>query len=434
MRIRGALIDIAVSCEGSFVWGIGVGHHVYFRNGANDKWTQIPGKLQRISVAGLGKHVWAVNKHNDIFYRTGIEGKWRHIPGQLNEISVSGDGEHIWGLSVGNDVYYKNGVEGEWKRYSGIKLSKISVSSNAHHLWGVDSTNKIYYRHGHTGHKWVSVPGKLTEVSALNSGYVWGVDPANNIYTRREKEVKHDQEWLLAPGRLSFIQASGDGKHIWGINSFGKVFYRPGINALWFHMPGNRLKLITLSNNGYHIYGLGSGPKKQLWYRQGVFGKWQLQKEGSGKFKDIAISGNGYYLWALDVAGYIYYRTMSEKWKHIGDYKPVIRRPMKLRQILVSTDGNHVWGINLRNDKIVYRPGGVSGRWKTISSTLTFKYISISSNDGHIWGISPDNYIWYRTGYKGKWYNIAGKLKQISPADDTKHIWGVDQMNRVFYR
>ena len=101
---------------------------------------------------------------------------------------------------------------------------------------------------------------------------------------------------------------------------------------------------------------------------------------------------------------------------------------IRWKQVSVSQDGGHVWGVN-RNDQIYYRRG-VNGKWIKVSGNL--KYVSVS-NGTHVWGVNKNNQIYYRRGFGGKWMRVSGGLKQISISGNGKHLWGVSSKDEIYY-
>ena len=104
-----------------------------------------------------------------------------------------------------------------------------------------------------------------------------------------------------------------------------------------------------------------------------------------------------------------------------------------LKQISVSRDGSHVWGVN-SGDKIYYRKGFINifNHWRRISGRL--KHVSVSGDGNHIWGYvnKRDDYIYYRNGVNGRWIRVPGGLSQISVSDDGNHVWGVNKHGLIY--
>ena len=83
-----------------------------------------------------------------------------------------------------------------------------------------------------------------------------------------------------------------------------------------------------------------------------------------------------------------------------------------------------------RSDEIFYR-FGKNGRWEKIDGRL--KQISVSADGQHVWGVNKNDEIYYRFGKDGKWEKIDGGLKQISVSADGQHVWGVNRNDEIYY-
>ena len=82
-----------------------------------------------------------------------------------------------------------------------------------------------------------------------------------------------------------------------------------------------------------------------------------------------------------------------------------------MKNVAVSGDGNHVWGVNI-HDKVYYRAGRSAGRWTAVDGALI--QVSVSGDGNHVWGVNSNDQIYYRAGFSGSWTRIGGALKQVS--------------------
>lgn len=73
-----------------------------------------------------------------------------------------------------------------------------------------------------------------------------------------------------------------------------------------------------------------------------------------------------------------------------------------MQWVSVSGDGSKVYGVTA-NDKgrCFFRDGGFIGEWKQIDGFM--KQICVSANGEHVWGVNYDELVFYRKGggYKG---------------------------------
>ena len=64
---------------------------------------------------------------------------------------------------------------------------------------------------------------------------------------------------------------SGDGNHVWGVNSIDDIYYMPGENGSWTRV-GGKLKHVSVSHDGSHVWGVNSND--DIYYRGGYDGSW----------------------------------------------------------------------------------------------------------------------------------------------------------------
>ena len=66
---------------------------------------------------------------------------------------------------------------------------------------------------------WTQISGNLTQVSVSGDGsHVWGVNTNDNIYYRNGKdgdaEESSSHKWTLISGKLTQVSVSKDGNHV----------------------------------------------------------------------------------------------------------------------------------------------------------------------------------------------------------------------------
>jgi len=98
--------------------------------------------------------------------------------------------------------------------------------------------------------RWILLPGRLTHVSASGNGYIWGVNKYDQIYKCKKP---CSGSWEKVNGLLKQLDA-GQG-YVYGVNANKDIFSRPvdGSGA-WKHIPG-KLKHITGSGM-YYVFGV----------------------------------------------------------------------------------------------------------------------------------------------------------------------------------
>ena len=72
---------------------------------------------------------------------------------------------------------------------------------------------------------------------------------------------------------------------------------------------------------------------------------------------------------------------------------------------------------------------------KSWTSEVVLKQISVSGDGSHVWGVNYNDMIYYRNGFSdNRWTNISGSLKQISVSGDGNHIWGVNNNDIIYMK
>ena len=60
-------------------------------------------------------------------------------------------------------------------------------------------------------------------------------------------------------------------------------------------------------------------------------------------------------------------------------------------------------------------------------------WISVSSDGDHVWGINDCSEVFYRAGAGGgEWSRIPGRLSQVCTREDGKRVWGLDTNGYVW--
>lgn len=138
-----------------------------------------------------------------------------------------------------------------------------------------------------------------------------------------------------------------------------------------------------------------------------------------GALKQVSVSKDGKHVWGVNIHDNIYYKNgLAGGWKHI---------PGKLKQIEVSDDGSKVWGVNSGNN--VYTRDGLAGNWKHVSG-IQLKWVSVgAAND--VWGIDLREGIRYLED--GDWKQVPGHLSNID-VSDTGVVVGVNRHGQVYRR
>ena len=104
----------------------------------------------------------------------------------------------------------------------------------------------------------------------------------------------------------------------------------------------------------------------------------------------------------------------------------------RLKQVSVSRDGNHIWGVN-SEDMIYYRNGVCDTNWTQVEPTESrLKQVSVSGDGNHVWGVNSEDMIYYRNGVHSdkKWTQVepwkSFKTSKCKCRRDPSYVWGVN--------
>jgi len=343
VRRTGTLKVVSYSGDGSIGWGVDFDGDVFYRGGYSAKWLQVTGNLKYIEVSEDGQHVWGTNFADIIYYRNGKLDFWKGMQGRAKQITVSGDGSHVYAVDRNDDVHYLNGYPGFFqpdnraaRNLGGAKMVEVTVSESGDNIYGVDSNNEAWHTRG-IDHPWIRVPGSYISLSVAQEDELWTVNPENKMMWR----VAPNTPFIEINGSYMYVEASADGKHVWGINSPHYVMF--------YLQDNNRFKSID---------------------------------EADARAKQISVSANGDHVWYVNPINVVYYRN------GYGAVQQDISPDLKLRQISVSGDGNHVWGVGADNKKVYYRDG-VAGTWIEAEAP-ELDYVSVSGDGTTLYGINKD--------------------------------------------
>ena len=541
IKVPGQLYRVSVSADGNHIWGInGVGN-IYYRQGFKGSWQLVPGKLHKsIAVSGDGSHVWGVNKQMMIYYRAGFSGTWQKVPGALVKISVSQCGGHVWGVNKEDNIYYRPGFGGSWVHVHG-KLKQIAVSANGAHVWGVNRFQDIFYRAAGAA-SWTKVPGKLISINVSGDGrYVWGTNKGHDIFFKDfslglmsawtkttfgklvyisvsnhwvtlngniqtkpaiidgiddvdddddsvdlipdgpDSDIESDGEetdvddeeppygnynpdpedsdsdsdddidgagyevddpddddapkngkFTCVPGKFIMVNVSLDGKHVWGCTTDFKVYYRTGVNGEWQEVDAPPMQWVSVSGDGSKVYGVTANDKGRCFFRDGGFiGEW---KQIDGFMKQICVSANGEHVWGVNYDELVFYRKGGgyegvPSWKVDG---------LHASHITVSANGDHVWGLQSKVEfpRIFHRQGygaGSADEWEDMGGCAQTIHCSDAKT---CWSVNAASNVYERLPEDTvgrKWKRVDGYMEQISVSENAEHVWAVDPDGNVWY-
>lgn len=225
----------AISADtGHPVWGVDMSGNVWAYSGGSN-WVRFPGGLKRISVGG--SRVWGINASGTIYWRNGVNGDWTQVPGALADIAAGVDDE-VWGINASGMVYQWDGSD--WAAKPGI-LKQISVGS-AKQVWGVNPAGDLF-QWSDAAQDWQrrTAPAGLLQVSVGADGTVCAVDGAGHIFRRKD-----DGSWITLPGGLAEVSVASS-IEIWGANGAGQIYRWVTASNDWELLPGGQLAWVSVS-------------------------------------------------------------------------------------------------------------------------------------------------------------------------------------------
>jgi hypothetical protein len=237
--------------------------------------------------------------------------------GEPKLASLATDGESLWGVDMnGRARHYSDGI---WEDAGGDGLIQLAVSYARGTIWAVCRDGRVIHRSTRPGGKWSALPvGRAMKFVAVaaDGKTVWLVDTASGVHIYSCCE----NAWRRVSGWLEQISVSYDGSHICGVNANGELFrcnwsdakskLLDGLDACgadsgWMHMSG-LLVQIALSGNGRHMWGVNRAG--QVYYTSDVASQW-CRIEG-GRLQSVLSSWDGRAAWGLDHSGYVWEFTV----------------------------------------------------------------------------------------------------------------------------
>lgn len=215
-------------------------------------------ELSQVSLNKNAKDVWGVNSYGDIYQRNGENGSWKSVSGSLKQISVSGNSNHIYGANSDREAYYRNGNNGGWERI-GKDIIMVSVNHCGNSVWAVNKYREVLWREGtKRNSEWKTINDMemiFVEVSG-DGRLILGIDKRGDMYFRKGPGPK-DGSWkkINAKGG-SFINVSTDeyGDNIWAVDESKRLVYLKGKDASSWEKKGEQIREVSVSNDGKHLW------------------------------------------------------------------------------------------------------------------------------------------------------------------------------------
>jgi virginiamycin B lyase len=189
----------------------------------------------------------------------------------------------------------------EWQCFqnsSGFSMSsggliQVSIDDN-NKVVGVNTADGIWTRTiGSTLPNWTQLPGALVQVDT-KGGNIVGVNRNQLIYRWT------NGNWAQIPGQATWASVGADGD-FWCVNQGQRIFH--WVSGAWTVMPGNMVQVAV--GNAANVYAVSAAGSVFKW--SGA--NWSAVQTPNTNIKQVAVTGDGSKLAAIDKSGGIYVRT-----------------------------------------------------------------------------------------------------------------------------
>ena len=234
---------------------------------------------------------------------------------------------------------------------------------------------------------WISVPGSLTQVSAVSATNVWGVNMNGNIWHW------NGSQWAQVPGFLANVSAASDGT-VWGVTPEGKLFSWSG--STW-NLIDRPIAVLRAGGAPLWLGAVAVGSRTQI---------WAMGTTGVGK----NLASDKIYTWD----------AKSRDW--IAD--PDVSTHGPWSSVSVDAQGD-VWATTVKG--AIWRRLAGQTAWATVPGNLV--RVSAGSPQ-YIVGVNANGAIsrWRGTA----WEPMTGSLKSVSVTSDGE-VWGAHTSGGVFH-
>ena len=213
-----------------------------------------------------------------------------------------------------------------------------------------------------------------------DKNHIWAIGTDMKTYYKTSPGVRERQVWAW---RMVAVAVSGNGNLIWGINQYGYIYYRIGVNDRRWRRIDGLIATIDCSDDG-QLWGTDRWGG--TWYRRSTINGWQNKNTPTHNAKWIGVSGDGNHQWVVTRDHKVYYKSgagTSGSWTTKDG-------PPGVNQISVNRDGNHIWAVDINS--VIYYRNGVNGSWKAVYSGAS--QISVASDGNFFLGRKSDGTLW----------------------------------------
>ena len=237
-------------------------------------------------------------------------------------------------------------------------------------------------------------------------------------------------EWEQLKGDHStFRSVHTDGDWLWALGQDGRLYSYHYRRRSWLSTSSApQLRDVAISKDGT-LWGINYDGGLQQGYTQLMRGA--TGASASPMLKNLSTTNQTdchAVLCTDEGLNLKLYVPGEKKWCEISG--------QKVGPISVSADGKQIWGIDSRSgcifycrltESIDYMAGSYESyelKWDSVGGSL--RQVCVSGDGCHVWGLNHDSQIYYRHGFEGQWVRIAGALQDLCVSMRGETIWGID--------
>lgn len=210
----------------------------------------------------------------------------------------------VWGFNSSGKIYCQeiDGIPVKWTTINNQLTTVKKLSLGKNHAWALTTNNTVMRTELPTGWQtqnctgWVDVTSNqpMKDID-LNMSMVWGVDSFGKVYYRN---LSSSIPWTNVQGLLSSITA--DDEWIWGFTPKGKIVRMSAESKIKWDTIPNPYNLIKIEAGASEVWGINAKNEVYRISSSGE-GKWQFVTSG---FINVSV---GYeYVWLSDSQGNMY--------------------------------------------------------------------------------------------------------------------------------
>ncbi len=341
----------------------------------------------------------------------------------------------------------------------GILFAFNFYASATEYVLGVNSSNALFLWTGGTSNdtwKSLSATSAFSHIAVGPYGF-WAITASKDAngngvikFSASKPDDSAQMTWIQIPGGLVQLDVDNNTGEVWGVNSFGEIYYRKGITAQnpigtdWVLDPANgRLKYVSVGQNcvwgvnsafGIFRKAINTGTQTTAADITPRINAGWTQMRGTAMCVSI---GNQYVYHLSNQDGAILFKTLAgsinndQAW---GTYNPQKPDGTKLTLKQISAGSTSVWGTGWSDD-LIWRANEPYGYTWTPLTNGRLKQVDIgdfkpsiptnAANYGNYIVLKHKTTSRYLAAFPNILYNHTGSSKQgvIAGRTTPKEYW-----------